>query len=192
MSSFLLAAIVRQEGATRHRASGWLQLRPSRYSTILPHLSSNNLQDVPPSKLFFSFHSTVPFCSLPTDISCRSGLELSPFWAHIGRLPTRHACRLQERAIFLACLRSRFTTWLWKTESTQRRPKHPDDRRILSQCKSQLVGNAARDCRMTNRPKPSARPKKMRANGAPQSRIPHDKHSCKTQNPGVHKCSLRP
>lgn len=140
MSSFLVAAIVRQEGATRHRASGWLQLRPSRYSTILPHLSSNNLQDVPPSKLFFSFHSTVPFCSLPTDISCRSGLELSPFWAHIGRLPTRHACRLQERAIFLACLRSRFTTWLWKTESTQRRPKHPDDRRILNQCKSQLVG----------------------------------------------------
>ena len=110
---------------------------------------------------------------------------------HVGRLQTAtHANSKNEPSSLLAS--AVFTTWLWKTESNQRRPKHPDDRRILNQCKSPLVGNAARGCRMTNRPKPSARPKKMRANGAPQSRIPHDKHSRKTQNPGVHRCSIRP
>jgi hypothetical protein len=178
----------------RRRASGWLPIQPSRYSTVLSHLFSRNLPKNISNQalLFVPLNDAFLFIInegvlTPPASSCCLAMRTSDAFRHATHADSK------EIPFSLARFRSGLTNRLRKTESNRwERPKHPDDRRVLNQCKSQAVGNAAQGCRMTNKRKPSARPKKMRANGPPQSRIPRNKHSCKTQNPGVHTCSLRP
>jgi hypothetical protein len=132
----------------RRRASGWLPIQPSRYSTVLPHLFSRNL----PKKYLQSSSS---FCStqrcLPVHHERRCldapGLQLLPCYAHIGRFQTRYARGLQGNYILTCSL----SQWINKQAEenriepmgetkTSRRPKGPQPMQIVSswECCSRL------------------------------------------------------
>lgn len=104
-----------------------------------------------PSKLFFLFHTTMPSCfyqrrclDAPAS-NCRLPRRISDALSHATYTNSKGI------SVSLARFRNGFTDRPWATESNRWSSKHPDERRILNQCKLQLVGNAARGCRMTNR-----------------------------------------
>lgn len=96
-----------------------------------------------PSKLFllFSIPKSIPFsyqrqCIDALISRCRlwvrsRGHQESP------RIRTRSTCHSRSLAFPVDA------NWLWETESKRKRPTHPDNRRILNQCKSRSVENAA-------------------------------------------------
>lgn len=99
----------------------------------------------------------------------------------------------KDKSFPFSRLHSRSKNWLRKTESsrweakTSRRPKDPQP--------MQVAMSWERCLRLQN----DKRSKAFRSSqedacqwSTSQGRIPRNMHNCKTQNPGVHICSLRP
>jgi len=132
----------------RCRASGWLPIRPSRYSTVLPHLFSRNLsnQYLHPSSSFCSTQQCLPVlyqrrCLDAPASSFRPSMRTSDAFRY-----ATHTDDSKEMLFSLARFRSGLTNRLRKTESnrwetkTSRRPKDPQPMQIASswECCSRL------------------------------------------------------